>query len=312
MLAQMHRNIRPGTLAGAGPTIQGMHDRRDVPKDRTPGDAVERLAADIESFRRRHKLARVVVVHAASSEPRPPASLRKQTRFASLQRALTSRSRDRLPASMLYALAAVKAGCAYINFTPSIGIAVPALMRHAEQAGIAFMGSDGKTGETLVKSALAPMFAMRNLPILSWMGQNMLGNRDGAVLNDPATRRAKVRSKEKTVAALAGGTPLVGVAIDYVPSLSDWKVAWDFVHFGGFLGTKMSLQFTWHGADSVLAAPLVIDLVRLSDLQMRRGLAGAMSHLAFFFKDPIGCDDFNLFSQWQALLNHAQETDSSR
>ena len=168
------------------------------------------------------------------------------------------------------------------------------------------MGCDGKTGETLVKSALAPMFAMRHLPVLSWIGQNVLGNRDGAVLSDPATRSAKIRSKDKTAKVLIGDEAVTKVSIDYVPSLSDWKIAWDFVHFRGFLGTKMSLQFTWQGADSALAAPLIIDLARLMALEHRRGHAGAMKHLAFFFKDPMETTEFNLFAQWQALLAHVQ------
>jgi len=303
-LRSMQRNLRLGTLFGAGAAARGMSDRTDVPEDDSAGDAVARLAEDLVSFRTRQRLAHVIVVHAASSEPPPPAALVRQTHGASLDKALSRRAKTRLPPSTIYALAAIEAGCAYVNFTPSVGIDVPAVRGRAARTGIAFMGSDGKTGETLVKSVLAPMFAMRNLPLLSWMGQNILGNRDGAVLNDPATREAKIRSKQKTVAGLAAGAPCVGVNIDYVPSLSDWKVAWDFIHFSGFMGTKMSLQFTWQGADSMLAAPLIIDLARLADLEMRRERAGVMRHLAFFFKDPMGCDDFNLFSQWTALLEH--------
>lgn len=309
ILGNMQRNVRPGTLVGASEAVTALGDRAEVPADATPGDAVERIAADIEAFRVTNKLARVVVIHAASSEPPPPPALLAVTQPAALDQALTGSGEVLLPTSTVYALAAIKAGCGYVNFTPSLGIGLPAALKDAEARGIAFMGNDGKTGETLVKSALAPMFAMRNLPILSWMGQNILGNRDGAVLNDPNTREAKIHSKEKTVAALTAGAPRVGVSIDYVPSLGDWKVAWDYVHFSGFLGTKMSLQFTWQGADSVLAAPLIIDLARLVDLEMRRGTSGLMKHLAFFFKDPMGCDDFNLFNQWRTLVNHVtQET----
>lgn len=303
-LGNMQRNVRPGTLVGASEAVTALDDGTEVPVDATPGDAVERIAADIEAFRTAHHLARVVVIHAASSEPPPPPMLLGVTQSAAVAKALTGSGEVQLPTSTLYALAAIKAGCGYVNFTPSLGIGLPAVVQGAEARGIAFMGNDGKTGETLVKSALAPMFAMRNLPILSWMGQNILGNRDGAVLNDPRTRQAKIHSKEKTVAALTAGAPRVGVSIDYVPSLGDWKVAWDYVHFDGFLGTKMSLQFTWQGADSVLAAPLIIDLVRLVDLEMRRGRSGLMKHLAFFFKDPMGCDDFNLFNQWRTLVAH--------
>jgi len=305
-LRRMQRNIRPGTLIAAGVKLRDMCDRADVPQDRTPAAAVERLAADINAFRARHKLVRVVVVHAASCEPRPAKNVKHASDEAALARSLRRRTGCPLPTSSLYALAAIEAGCAYVNFTPSLGIDVPALKQRARSKKLPFMGNDGKTGETLIKSVLAPMFAMRHLPVLSWFGQNILGNRDGAMLNDPATRSAKIRSKGRTVHALVGGQPDTRVAIDYVPSLGDWKIAWDFVHFRGFLGTKMNLQFTWQGADSLLAAPLIIDLARLMALEHRRGHTGVMNHLAFFFKDPMGTTELNLAAQWQALLAHVQ------
>jgi len=302
----MQRNIRPGTMIGAGGVVAGLCDRSDIPEDTTAASAVRRLAQDIEAFRTRHKLARVVVVHAASSEPTPARSALPKSGFAMLGRALRRRGACPLPTSSVYALAAIEAGCAYVNFTPSTGIDLCPLREHAAAVGLPFMGRDGKTGETLVKSALAPMFAKRNLPVLSWVGQNILGNRDGAVLGDPATRASKIHSKERTLRGTpgAGRAPATHVSIDYVPSLADWKVAWDFIHFSGFLGTKMSLQFTWQGADSALAAPLIIDLARLADLEMRRGATGAMKHLGFFFKDPMASDELDLFAQWQTLVAH--------
>lgn len=306
VLRRMQRNIRPGTMIGAGPTVTKLCDRADVPKDTTGASAVRRLAADIQGFRDQHKLTRVVVIHAASSEPTPALHTLPKSDFAELGRLLRASGACPLPTSSIYALAAIEAGAAYINFTPSTGIDVRALCARARSSGLPYMGRDGKTGETLVKSALAPMFATRNLRVLSWVGQNILGNRDGAVLSDPDTRSAKIRSKQRTLRG-AGATPTgpdAHVSIDYVPSLADWKIAWDFIHFSGFLGTKMSLQFTWQGADSALAAPLLIDLARLTELEMRRGAAGVMKHLGFFFKDPMGTDELDLFAQWQTLLAH--------
>ncbi len=305
-LRRMQRNIRPGTLLGASTTVSALCDRTDVPKDTTPATAVRRLASDLAAFRTRHKLTRVVVIHAASSEPTPARRALPRSDYATLSRSLRRRGACPLPTSSLYALASIEAGCAYVNFTPSTGIDVRALQARATSAGLPYMGRDGKTGETLVKSALAPMLAARHLPVLSWVGQNILGNRDGAVLSDPATRAAKIQSKHRTLRAAtdSGPAPVTQISIDYVPSLADWKIAWDFIHFGGFLGTKMSLQFTWQGADSVLAAPLIIDLARLADLEMRRGASGVMKHLAYFFKDPMGTNELDLFAQWQTLLAH--------
>jgi len=249
----------------------------------------------------------VVVVHVASTEP-PFARQPAYATWAKLERALARPGDSVLPTSSLYALAAIEAGCPYINFTPSTGIAVPALRERAEDRGLPYMGRDGKTGETLIKSALAPMFAMRNLNVLSWVGQNILGNRDGLVLDDPPTKRAKIASKDRVVSRIVSGNPTTRVWIDYVPSLDDWKVAWDFIHFEGFLGAKMSLQFTWTGCDSLLAAPLILDLARFAELEHRRGRAGPMKHLGFFFKDPMDVDDHDLPTQWQRLLENLGST----
>ena len=160
----------------------------------------------------------------------------------------------------------------FVNFTPSPGSTVPALVELAEERGVPHMGSDGKTGETLVKTVLAPLFAGRALRVLSWEGYNMLGNRDGFVLSDPQARESKTRSKDRALKQILGDDDLhAKVTIDYVPSLDDWKVAWDYIHFEGFLGARMSMQFTWQGNDSALAAPLVLDLARLAAFAHAQG-----------------------------------------
>jgi myo-inositol-1-phosphate synthase len=169
------------------------------------------------------------------------------------------------------------------------------------------MGRDGKTGETLLKSALAPMFRHRALRVLSWDGHNILGNNDGAVLSDPAVKAAKLRTKDSVAAKALGYDVDTTVSIQHVPSLDDWKIAWDHVHFEGFLGVKMSLQFTWQGCDSILAAPLVIDLARLAEFHARSGQAGVMSHLACFFKRPMGCDEAGLPAQIDMLARYVAE-----
>src|SRR5439155_1052301 len=156
---------------------------------------------------------------------------------------------------------ALERGFPYVNFTPSVGVAVAALQELGLKHHVPFYGSDGKTGETLVKTVLAPMFRYRNLEVLSWEGFNILGGGDGRVLADPRHKRSKVRSKSGVLASALGYTPHSGVGIEYVPSLGNWKTAWDFVHFRGFLGTKMSVQFLWRGlkahADRTLEFPLL-------------------------------------------------------
>lgn len=305
-LQSFDRNIRPGVLLRHSANVGSFADRNGIDGDRSPAAAIERLVDDIGDFRRRKRLDHVIVVNVASSEP-PARRSAALASFSKLWTSLSNPGSQALSSSSLYALAAVEAGCAFIDFTPSPGIRVAAIQQRAADCGVPWMGCDGKTGETLVKSILAPMFAMRHLKVLSWTGHNLLGNRDGAVLRDPATLASKLKSKDRTVAQICGPQTQTHVGIDYVASLDDWKVAWDFIHFQGFLGTRMAMQFTWQGCDSILAAPLVIDLARFAALACAKGQSGPMHHLACFFKDPIGVRDKNLFTQWQSLVKHVQK-----
>jgi len=141
----------------------------------------------------------------------------------------------------------------------------------------------------------------RNMKILSWVGHNIFGNRDGRVLDDPRNKASKIRTKDQVITQIVGYKPQTHVSIEYIESLDDWKTAWDFIHFQGFLGVKMNMQFTWQGCDSILAAPLVIDLARLGLLAARRGEAGILRHLACFFKSPMGADEHDFFKQFQLL-----------
>ena len=211
----------------------------------------------------------------------------------------------------MYAYAAIASGRPFVNFTPSLGASVPALLELAEERGVPVAGNDGKTGETLVKTVLAPMFRARALRVLAWQGYNMLGNRDGEVLRDPAHKSSKLRTKDDALRSLLGddsGELHTKVGIDYVPSLGDWKTAWDFIHFEGFLGAKMSMQFTWSGCDSALAAPLVIDLARLADHAARRGEAGVLEHLACYFKAPMGDVEHDFHRQHERIVRYVERS----
>ena len=145
------------------------------------------------------------------------------------------------------------------------------------------------------------MFAARNLEVMSWVGHNIFGNLDGLVLDDPANKAAKVKNKDQLVGSILGYEPQSLVSIEYIRSLGDWKTAWDHIHFRGFLETPMTLQLTWQGCDSLLAAPLVLDLVRFVDVSQRRGEVGLLSHLGSFFKRPLGLEN-HAFDHQSALL----------
>jgi myo-inositol-1-phosphate synthase len=198
----------------------------------------------------------------------------------------------------------LRGGYTYINFTPSLGASIPALYQLAETTGSLHGGKDGKTGETLLKTVLAPMFALRNLHVMSWVGHNIFGNRDGIILDDPANKASKVDTKDRVVTSILGYKPESLVTIEYIPDMGDWKTAWDHIHFSGFLGSKMTMQFTWQGCDSLLAAPLAIDLARLADVEKQRGSKGLMKHLASFFKGPEGVEENDFFKQFTMLAEH--------
>jgi len=291
--------ILPGTAFGTGPVVQAMAGP-SVPEDETPAAAVGRLATDLASFRQRHQLQHVVVVNVASTEPPVDTALIPAS-WDDVEPLLECPVSCPLPASTLYAIAAAQSQCSYINFTPSLGSAPPAIDQLFRLRGSRHMGCDGKTGETLLKSVLAPMFAKRNLKVLSWVGHNIFGNMDGKVLNDPANKASKVASKDHLVREILGYSLQTLVSIEYIESLGEWKTAWDHIHFAGFLGTQMTLQFTWQGCDSILAAPLVIDLARLTELAWRRGEVGILTFLASFFKSPYGVTDHDFAHQFQLL-----------
>jgi len=291
--------IRPGTIQGVGPTIAALADPA-VPRDESPRQIVQRLQADLADFARAQGVEHVIVVNVASTEPPAAAGAAPKT-WPELDRLLDRPDACALPASSLYAIAALDLGYSYLNFTPSLGSAPSAIDELARLRRTRHMGCDGKTGETLMKSVLAPMFRARNLQVMSWVGHNIFGNMDGKVLDDPKNKAAKVASKDHLLADILGYRPQTLVSIEYIESLGDWKTAWDHIHFSGFLGTPMTLQFIWQGCDSLLAAPLVLDLVRLTELAWRRGETGKMAFLASFFKSPYGVDQQSFIPQYQQL-----------
>lgn len=271
---------------------------RDEPPQR---EAASRLESDMRRFRESNALDRVVVVDVSSTEPPAPDRLELGT-LADLERSLDA-GESPLPISSLYAYAAFRAGCPFVAFTPSPGPRLPALEELALDRGLPWAGSDGKTGETLLKSALAPMFATRALRVRSWASVNLLGGGDGETLADPEAAASKTGTKSQGLTTILGHPVDGPMHIDYVPDLGEWKTAWDHVSFEGFLGTRMSFQFTWAGCDSALAAPLVLDLARLVATADEVGETGPLGALGFFFKNPAGSDEHRLAAQWDELVH---------
>jgi len=301
--------VRPGTTLGSGTSIARMGDWGDLKPARTAKEAVDRISADLAAFVAAETIDHLIVLSVASTEP-PFLIGDVHQNWETLNAALVAGGPELLPSSSLYALAAIRGGHSYLNFTPSLGASVPALYQLAESTGSLHGGKDGKTGETLMKTVLAPMFAARNLEVMSWVGHNIFGNRDGVILDDPVNKSSKVDTKDRVVTQILGYKPRTLVTIEYIPDMGDWKTAWDHIHFRGFLDTKMTLQFTWQGCDSLLAAPLAIDLARLADLEKGRGGKGLMRHLAAFFKGPEGVGENDFFKQTTMLEEYVAKAKS--
>ncbi|WP_016908018.1 inositol-3-phosphate synthase [Streptomyces xiaopingdaonensis] len=287
---------------GLPAAVRGELERADAavrtasPHGAHAGDeaAVEQLASDIREFGEVHEVARTVVVNVASTEAAPeddPAAP--------------------LPPSSRYAAAALRAGCPYVNFTPSTGLHHPRLAAPARESGLPYAGRDGKTGQTLLRSVLAPMFAQRALAVRAWSGTNLLGGGDGAALAEPGAAAVKNAGKERVLGDTLGELPDGEVHIDNTPAMGEWKTAWDHIAFDGFLGARMYLQTTWQGCDSALAAPLVLDLARIAARAHESGLTGPIEGLGFYFKDP---DEGSaaLPDQWRALLHLADRLGERR
>ena len=298
-LDRIDKLIRPGTLLNVGPTIASLAGGEAGQITETPRQAIERIQHDLRSFAEEQKLEHIVVVNVSSTEP-PVDAGGFPDRWSELEKLLDGATAP-LPASSLYAIAALDLGCSYLNFTPSLGSSLPAIDELAREHGTRHMGYDGKTGETLLKSVLAPMFRKRNLNVMSWVGHNIFGNMDARVLDDPANKQAKVTSKDRLLGQILGYAPQTLVSIERIDSMGDWKTAWDHIHFTGFLGTPMTMQFIWQGCDSLLAAPLVLDLIRFTERAYRNGDVGQLRFLCSFFKSPLGIDEQDFGVQFQML-----------
>lgn len=301
-LEQWNQNVRPGVVLGAGPTIGKLVDLQGVVVAGTPRQAIARIQKDLREFQEKNKLDQIIVVNASSTEPVFTTDDRHST-IAKFTAALDQP--DLIPASSMYAWAALELGVPYVNFTPSLGASFPAALELCEQKKTCTTGKDGKTGETLMKTVLAPMFKHRHLEILSWVGHNIFGNRDGIILDDPVNKASKIQTKDQVISGIVGYKPNTLVTIEYIPSLDDWKTAWNHIHYRGFLNTKMILQFIWQGCDSILAAPLLLDAARFTLLAQRRGETGTLPQLACFFKSPMGNDEHDFFVQYAQLEAYA-------
>ena len=284
-------------------------------------DMVEQLRADIRQFRQEKQCSRVVVLWAASTEIFVPVDAQVHQSLSALEAAMQADDREHIAPSMCYAYAALSEGCPFIMGAPNTTVDIPAMWQLAEKTRMPICGKDFKTGQTLVKSGFAPIIGTRCLGLDGWFSTNILGNRDGMVLDEPANFHTKEVSKLSTLETILKGDDqpaLYGdyyhkVRINYYPPRNDNKESWDNIDIRGWMDYPMQIKINFLCRDSILAAPVALDLCLLSDLAARAGRYGIQRFLSFFLKSPMhdytqGEEPVNhLYQQYTMLKNAIRE-----
>ncbi|MBI3541256.1 MAG: inositol-3-phosphate synthase [Deltaproteobacteria bacterium] len=276
-------------------------------------DLADQIMADIENFKKEKNLSRVVMIWCGSTEAYLQIQEVHKT-LANFEKGLENNDPSIAP-SMVYAYAALKMGISYCNGAPNLTVDTPALQALALQNNATISGKDFKTGQTLLKTILAPGIKARMLGIEGWFSANILGNRDGEVLDDPESFKTKEESKLSVLDTILQpelypdlyGHMYHKVRIHYYPPRGDNKEGWDNIDLIGWMGYPMQLKIDFLCRDSILAAPLVLDLVLFTDLAQRAGMKGIQEWLSFYYKSPMTAQglypEHNLFIQEMKLKN---------
>lgn len=296
-------------------------DGDNVKACQTRWEMVEALRKDIQDFKAKEGCQRVVVIWAASTEIYVPYDAQYHATLKQLEGAMKADDRAHIAPSMCYAYAAMAEGCPFIMGAPNTTVDIPAMWELAEKTRTPIAGKDFKTGQTLVKSGFAPIIKTRALGLAGWFSTNILGNRDGLVLDEPANFHTKEVSKLSTLETIckADDQPDLysniyhKVRINYYPPRGDDKEGWDNIDIFGWMGYPMQIKINFLCRDSILAAPLLLDLVLLSDVAQRAGRYGIQRFLSFYLKAPM--HDFtrgeepnnHLFEQYILLKNALRE-----
>lgn len=284
-------------------------------------DMMEQIREDIRNFKKETGVDRVVVLWAASTEVYVPVNEKVHYTLADLEAAMKADDKENIAPSMCYAYAALSEGAPFIMGAPNTTVDIPAMWELSEKTGMPIAGKDFKTGQTLVKSGFAPIIGTRCLGLSGWFSTNILGNRDGLVLDEPANFRTKEVSKLSTLESILvpENQPDLytdyyhKVRINYYPPRNDNKEGWDNIDIFGWMGYPMQIKINFLCRDSILAAPLCLDLVLLSDLAARAGRHGIQRWLSFYLKSPM--HDYtkgevpvnNLYQQYTMLKNAIRE-----
>lgn len=288
-------------------------DGPNVKKGRNKKELADQVRGDIQRFKKDRGLSRLVMVWCGSTEVYLTEAPVHAT-IEAFEKGLEA-SDDAIPSSMIYAYAAIKEGIPYANAAPNLSADIPALIQLAQQTGSPLCGKDLKTGQTLIKTIIAPGLKSRLIGVEGWYSTNILGNRDGEVLDDPESFKTKEESKKSVLDYIfqPGLYPDLYeklchvVRINYYPPRGDNKEGWDNIDIFGWLGYKMQLKINFLCRDSILAAPIVLDSALFLDLAKRAGMRGIQEWLSFYYKSPMHAaglyPEHDLFIQLMKLKN---------
>lgn len=283
-----------------------------IKKAETRWDMVALLRQDIRKFKEENGCDRIVVLWAASTEIYIPLAEEHKT-LESLEKAMKDNRTDIIAPSMCYAYAALSEGAPFVMGAPNLCVDIPAMWELSEKKQVPIAGKDFKSGQTLMKTVLAPMFKTRMLGVSGWFSTNILGNRDGEVLDQPENFKTKEVSKLSVIDNILEpekypelyGNVYHKVRINYYPPRKDNKEAWDNIDIFGWMGYPMEIKVNFLCRDSILAAPIALDLVLFSDLALRAGMYGIQTWLSFFCKSPMHDNEHepvhDLFQQWRIV-----------
>ena len=288
----------------SGPNVKTGKNKRDL---------AEQLIADIRNFKAKHGCDRLVMVWTGSTEVFMKEGPVHQS-LAAFEAGLEA-SDDAIPSSMVYAYAALKEGIPFANAAPNLTADIPAMLELAALTKAPVTGNDMKTGQTLIKTIIAPGLKARMIGVRGWYSTNILGNRDGEVLDDPESFKTKEESKKSVLDYILQPNLYPDlykdlchvVRINYYPPRGDNKEGWDNIDLVGWLGYKMQLKINFLCRDSILAAPIVLDVALFMDLAKRAGMSGVQEWLSFYFKSPVHAPglypEHDLFIQLMKLKN---------
>ncbi len=288
-------------------------DGPNVKKAKDKFELAEMLREDIRNFKEKNNCDRLVMIWCGSTEVYMEPSDVHQT-LEKFEEAM-KRNDDAIAPSMIYAYAAIAEGVPYANGAPNLSVDIPALIQFAKERNVPIAGKDFKTGQTLVKTVIAPMLKARMLGLTGWFSVNILGNRDGEVLDDPESFKTKEVSKLGVLEYILQpelypelyGDYYHKVRINFYPPRGDEKEAWDNIDIFGWLGYPMQIKINFLCRDSILAAPIVLDLALFLDLAQRSGMHGIQEWLSFYFKSPMHAPtvypEHDLFIQLMKLKN---------